>query len=103
MFGAATDVWAATRDVNGGAEDGLGLDGSEEGDLGMVDAGDRARDEERVGRLAHDNLWVNDETISGFVGNRASPNFLSVRTIRHIGPFCYRIAWSPAIGTTCAD
>ena len=40
MFGTATDVWAATRDVNGGAEDGLGLDGSEEGDLGMVDASD---------------------------------------------------------------
>ena len=52
------------RGADGGAEDGLGLNGSEVGDLGAVEAVDRARDGERFGLLAHDNLWVSDATKS---------------------------------------
>ena len=52
------------RGANGGADDGLGLIGSEVGDLGADDAVDRAREGERFGLLAHDSLWVSVATKS---------------------------------------
>ena len=83
LVALACTAWAVLRDADGGAEDGRGLDGSMDEDRVLTVAGERARDGDRVGLLAHVNPWVIVETkfLTSFGTERPFTSWVAVPSV----------------------